>query len=84
MISLAPHWQDASARCAVPGASRTAAVRHDGCGLSVVGLIRFAPQALAAGAASAAPAIDAFIDRKLEQYGLTETTWRWSALAKAP
>jgi phospholipase/carboxylesterase len=28
--------------------------------------------ALAAGAASAAPAVDAFIDRKLEQYGLTD------------
>lgn len=31
----------------------------------------FAPQALAAGAASAAAAIDACIDRKLEQYGLS-------------
>lgn len=30
------------------------------------------PQALTAGAVSAAPAIDAFIDRKLEQYGFTE------------
>jgi len=28
------------------------------------------PQALASGAASAAPGLDAFIDRKLEQYGL--------------
>ncbi len=36
------------------------------------GLSGFAPSALAAGAASAAPAIDAFIDRKLKQYGLTE------------
>jgi phospholipase/carboxylesterase len=32
----------------------------------------FAPSALAAGAASAAPGIDAFVDRKLDQYGLTE------------
>jgi phospholipase/carboxylesterase len=32
----------------------------------------YSPQALAAGAASAAPAIHAFIDRKLAQYGLTE------------
>ncbi len=30
------------------------------------------PQALAAGAAAAAPALDAFIARKLDQYGLTE------------
>jgi phospholipase/carboxylesterase len=32
----------------------------------------FTAQALAAGATSAAPAIDAFIDRKLAQYGLSE------------
>ncbi len=32
----------------------------------------FSPQALAAGATSAAHALDAFIDRKLDQYGLTE------------
>ncbi len=32
----------------------------------------FTPQALAAGAASAAPAIDAFVDRKLSQYGLSD------------
>ena len=30
------------------------------------------PSALAAGAASAAPAINAFVDRKLKQYGLSE------------
>lgn len=35
-------------------------------------LSTFTPQALASGAATAAPAIDAFIDRKLAQYGLTE------------
>jgi phospholipase/carboxylesterase len=32
----------------------------------------FSPTALAAGAAAAAPAVDAFLDRKLEQYELTE------------
>lgn len=32
----------------------------------------FTPSALAAGAFLAAPAIDTFIDRKLDQYGLTE------------
>jgi phospholipase/carboxylesterase len=36
------------------------------------GLTAFSPAALAAGAASAAPAIDAFIERKLGQYGLTD------------
>jgi phospholipase/carboxylesterase len=36
------------------------------------GLSAFTPQALASGAAGAAPAIEAFIDRKLAEYGLTE------------
>ena len=40
--------------------------------LSVVGPVGFAPSALAAGASSASPAIDGFIDRKLDEYGLTE------------
>jgi phospholipase/carboxylesterase len=35
-------------------------------------LSALSPAALAAGAASAAPAIDAFIDRKLAEYGLTD------------
>lgn len=43
-----------------------------GAGFQWWGLSGFAPSALAAGAASAAPAIDAFIDRKLAQYGLSE------------
>jgi phospholipase/carboxylesterase len=73
MISLAPGWQDtlpdtlflaphAPQRCGMMGA-----------GYQWWGLSGFAPSALAAGAASAAPAIDAFIDRKLAQYELTET-----------
>jgi phospholipase/carboxylesterase len=33
-------------------------------------LSTFTPQALASGAATAAPSINAFIDRKLDQYGL--------------
>jgi phospholipase/carboxylesterase len=72
MIELAPQWQQAlpdalflaphaPQRCAFMGA------RYQWWGLS-----GFHPQALAAGAASAAPAIDDFIDRKLAQYGLTE------------
>src|SRR3546814_4568068 len=43
-----------------------------GAGYQWWGLSGFAPSVLAAGAASAAPAIDAFIDRKLAQYGLSE------------
>jgi len=33
----------------------------------------YSPSALAAGAAAAAPAVNAFIDRKLDQYGLTDS-----------
>jgi phospholipase/carboxylesterase len=36
-------------------------------------LLGFTPQALAAGAASAAPSIDSFIDRKLKQYDLADS-----------
>jgi phospholipase/carboxylesterase len=72
MIALAPHWQDA-----LPDALFLAPHAPQRCGMMAAGyqwwgLSGFAPQALAAGAASAAPAIDAFVDRKLEQYGLTE------------
>ena len=72
MIALAPHWQDA-----LPDALFLAPHAPQRCGLITAGyqwwgLSGFAPQALAAGAASAAPAVDAFIDRKLAQYGLTE------------
>lgn len=73
MISLAPHWQDA-----IPDALFLAPHAPQRCGMMAAGyqwwdLTGLAPQALAAGAASAAPAIDAFVDRKLAQYGLTET-----------
>lgn len=72
MISLAPHWQDA-----LPDALFLAPHAPQRCGMTGAGyqwwgLSGFAPSALAAGAALAAPAIDAFIDRKLGQYGLTE------------
>jgi phospholipase/carboxylesterase len=43
-----------------------------GAGYQWWGLSDLTPQALAAGAVQAAPAIDEFIDRKLAQYGLTE------------
>jgi phospholipase/carboxylesterase len=72
MIALAPHWQDA-----LPDALFLAPHAPQRCGIMAAGyqwwgLSGFAPSALAAGAASAAPAIHAFIDRKLEQYGLGE------------
>jgi phospholipase/carboxylesterase len=72
MISLAPHWQDAlpDALFLAPHAPQRCGIM--GAGYQWWGLSGFAPSALAAGAASAAPAIDAFINRKLDQYGLTE------------
>lgn len=72
MIALAPQWQDVfpDALFLAPHAPERCAMM--GAGYQWWGLSGFAPLALAAGAASAAPAIDAFIDRKLAQYGLTE------------
>ena len=71
LIALAPHWQHA-----MPGALFLAPNAPQRCGMGAGyqwwGLNAFTQQALAGGAASAAPAIDAFIDRKLDQYGLTE------------
>ncbi|WP_230207039.1 alpha/beta hydrolase [Novosphingobium sp. Gsoil 351] len=72
MIALAPHWQDAlpDALFLAPHAPQRCGMM--GAGYQWWGLSGFAPAALAAGAAAAAPAIDAFLDRKLAQYGLTE------------
>lgn len=72
MISLAPQWQDAlpTALFLAPHAPQRCAMM--GAGYQWWGLSGFAPSALAAGSASAAPAINAFIDRKLDQYGLTD------------
>lgn len=72
MIALAPHWQDAlpDALFLAPHAPQRCGMM--GAGYQWWGLSGYTPSALAAGAASAAPAIDAFIDRKLSQYGLTE------------
>ena len=71
MISLAPHWQEAlpDALFLAPHAPQRCIM---GAGYQWWGLSGLSPQALSAGAALAAPAIDAFIDRKLDQYGLTE------------
>ena len=73
MIALAPHWQDA-----LPDALFLAPHAPQRCGMMAAGyqwwgLSGFAPSALAAGASSAAPAINAFIDRKLKQYELTNS-----------
>ncbi len=72
MIALAPHWQEAlpDALFLAPHAPQKCEVM--GAGFQWWGLSGFAPSVIAAGASSAAPAIDAFIDRKLNEYGLTE------------
>ena len=74
LISLAPHWQRdlPDALFLAPNAPGRLSVLS--AGYQWWPLSAFTPQALASGAASAAPAIDAFIDRKLHQYGLTEAT----------
>jgi len=72
MIALAPTWQHAmpDALFLAPHAPQRCAV---GQGYQWWALSQINPHALAAGAASAAPAIDSFIDRKLAQYGLSDT-----------
>ena len=71
LISLAPHWQQLC-----PDALFLAPNAPQRCGPSAGyqwwPLSAFTPQALAAGARSAAPAIDTFIDRKLAQYQLSD------------
>ena len=70
LISMAPHWRQAlpEALFLAPNAPRHMA---DGAGYQWWPLHGFSPQALSEGATLAAPAIDAFIDRKLGQYGLS-------------
>lgn len=72
MIALAPQWQEAlpDTLFLAPHAPQRCGMM--GTGYQWWGLTGFSPSALAAGAASAAPAIDAFIERKLAQYELTE------------
>jgi len=71
LISFAPLWQQAlpDALFLAPNAPQPAGARQ---GYQWWPLTTITPQALALGAASAAGAIDAFIDRKLAQYGLSE------------
>lgn len=71
MVSLAPAWQHS-----MPNALFLAPHAPQRCG-TLAGyqwwaLSDTSPAALARGAASAAPAIDTFIDRKLDQYGFSE------------
>ena len=68
LVALAPHWQHAlpDALFLAPNAPQ----RCGGMGFQWWPLMAFTPQALASGAAGAAPALNAFIDRKLAQYGL--------------
>jgi phospholipase/carboxylesterase len=72
LIALAPHWQRdlPDALFLAPNAPQR--LSYLSSGYQWWPLSAFTPQALASGAASAAPAIDAFIERKLRQYGLTE------------
>ena len=67
LISLAPHWQRA-----LPEALFLApnAPQRMNSGYQWWPLATFTSQALASGADAAAPAINAFIDRKLDQYDL--------------
>jgi phospholipase/carboxylesterase len=69
LISLAPHWQQAlpDALFLAPNAPQRMYSGYQWWPLSA-----FTPQALASGAAAAAPAINVFIDRKLAQYGLSD------------
>ena len=73
LITLAPHWQRdlPDALFLAPNAPRR--LSNLSSGYQWWPLSAFTPQALASGAASAAPAIETFIDRKLHQYGLTES-----------
>jgi phospholipase/carboxylesterase len=71
LIGLAANW-----RHLLPDALFLAPDAPQRCGMGFGyqwwSLSSFSPAALAAGAVAAAPAVDAFIDRKLEQYGLGE------------
>ena len=72
LITLAPHWQRdlPDALFLAPNAPQR--LSYLSSGYQWWPLSSFTPQALASGAASAAAAINAFIERKLHQYGLTE------------
>jgi phospholipase/carboxylesterase len=72
LIALAGQWRHLfpDALFLAPNAPQSCGM---GGGYQWWALDSFSPAAMAAGAASAAPAVDAFLDRKLDQYGLTES-----------
>ena len=74
LIGLAPQWQRdlPDALFLAPNAPQR--LGSISAGYQWWPLTAFTPAALASGAASAAPAIDTFIDRKLDQYGLTDAS----------
>lgn len=72
LISLAPHWQQVLPDALFLAPNAPQRIGNLASGYQWWPLLAFTPQALAAGAASAAPAVDAFIDRKLNQYGLSD------------
>ena len=72
LISLAPHWQRKLPDALFLAPNAPQRLNNMAAGYQWWPLSAFTPQALASGAASAAPAIEAFIDRKLSQYGLVE------------
>ena len=71
LIALAPYWRNALPEALFLAPDAPQRTDH-GPGHQWWPLDGFSPQALAAGAAQAAPAIDAFVDRKLTQYGLSD------------
>lgn len=74
LISLAPHWQGELPDALFLAPNAPQRLNSFATGYQWWPLLAFTPQALAFGAASAAPAIDTFIDRKLSQYGLNEAS----------
>jgi len=72
MIALAPHWQALLPDALFLAPNAPQQMGNMAAAYQWWALSAFTPQSLAAGAASAAPAIDAFIDRKLGQYGLDD------------
>ena len=72
LISLAPHWQRTLPDALFLAPNAPQRLNNMAAGYQWWPLLAFTPQALATGAASAAPAIEAFMDRKLSQYRLVE------------
>jgi phospholipase/carboxylesterase len=74
LISLAPHWQRELPDALFLAPNAPQRLSSMAAAYQWWPLTAFTPAALASGAANAAPAIEAFIDRKLDQYGLTDAS----------